>query len=199
MVATDFSSVGLDQLRRRTRGQTNSRRGALSAAQLAATTETLLSPMLAAAALDLISFRWLLVGAATGFAVSAVLVITTRIPNAPHGTEGSFRERITLGMRIFAAVARAAGAESRGRSRRIGDPTLFAAQFSLPHPAWLITYPIAGWLTIAAGFTATWITLAVLAGSGITVAPRMWPRYDPEELTHPSDGIRRFSQSAFGS
>nr|WP_253790941.1 MFS transporter [Nocardia amikacinitolerans] len=272
---------------------------ALSAAQLAATMETLLSPMLAAAALALISFHWLFVGTAIGFAVSAVLVITTRIPNATAATEGSFRERITLGMRIFAATPRLrgllglnlvvaaagsvivvntvnyvrdtlggtqsgvalllaangfgtmlvalslprvldrlgarpvmlAGAATliaglgaaiitlslatagdwrwgaaiavwatvgagtaavltptgqvlRRSSSPADRPALFAAQFSLSHLAWLITYPIAGWLTTAAGFTTTWITLAALAGVGITVALRMWPRHDPEELTH---------------
>ncbi|MGW5918409.1 MFS transporter [Nocardia fluminea] len=271
---------------------------ALSAAQLAATMETLLSPMLAAAALTLISFHWLFVGTAIGFAVSAALVISTRIPNAGATTQGSFRERIAVGMRIFAATPRlrgllglnmvvaAAGSvimvntvnyvrDTLGGSQtgvamllaangfgtmlialslprvldRIGarpvmlsgaatlifglssaialstagagqwrwgvamtvwavigagtaavlTPTgqilrrssqpadraaLFAAQFSLSHLAWLLTYPIAGWLTRAAGFTTTWVVLAVLAALGTTVALRSWPRRDPEQITH---------------
>ncbi|MFC9790869.1 MFS transporter [Rhodococcus sp. NPDC127528] len=82
---------------------------ALSAAQLAATMETLLSPMLAAVALTLISFHWLFVGTAIGFAVSAALVIATRIPDAGATTEGTFRDRITVGMRIFAATPRLRG------------------------------------------------------------------------------------------
>ncbi|MFC9998701.1 MFS transporter [Nocardia sp. NPDC127526] len=271
---------------------------ALSAAQLAATMETLLSPMLAAAALTLISFHWLFVGTAIGFVISAALVIGTRIPNATAKTEGSFRERITVGMRIFAATPRLRGllglnlvvaaagsvimvntvnyvrdtlggtqsgvamllaANGFGtmlvalslprvldrvgarpvmltgaatllaglgagialstagsgdwrwaaaiavwsvigagtaailtptgqvlrRSSRAADrPALFAAQFSLSHLAWLLTYPIAGWLTTAAGFTATWVTLAALAAAGVTVAARMWPGEDPAEITH---------------
>ncbi|WP_107655780.1 MFS transporter [Nocardia suismassiliense] len=271
---------------------------ALSAAQTAATMETLLSPMLAAAALAVISFHWLFVGTAIGFVVSATLVLATRIPNATAGTPGSFRERSTVGMRIFAATPRlrgllglnlvvaAAGSvimvntvnyvrDTLGGTQsgvamllaanglgtmvialalpgvldRIGArpvmlagaavlllglgsgitlstagsgdwrwtgaiavwavigagtaailtpigqvlrrsslpadrPALFAAQFSLSHLAWLITYPIAGWLTTAAGFTATWVTLTALAGVGITVALRMWPRHDPEVVTH---------------
>lgn len=271
---------------------------ALSAAQLAATMETLLSPMLAAAALAVISFHWLFVGTAIGFAVSAALVIITRIPNAGAATQGSFRERISVGMRIFAATPRlrgllglnlvvaaagsvimvntvnyvrdtlggtqsgvamllaangfgtmivalalprvldrlgarpvmVAGATTlivglgsgialsvadggdwrwgaaiavwaiigsgtaavltptgqvlRRSSQPADRPALFAAQFSLSHLAWLITYPIAGWLTTAAGLTTTWITLAAFAGAGITVALRMWPRHDPEQLTH---------------
>ncbi|WP_147137672.1 MFS transporter [Nocardia ninae] len=271
---------------------------ALSAAQTAATMETLLSPMLAAAALAVISFHWLFVGTAIGFVVSAALVLATRIPNATAGTPGSFRERSTVGMRIFAATPRLrgllglnlvvaaagsvitvntvnyvrdtlggtqsgvamllaangfgtmvialalpgvldrigarpvmlAGAATlllglgsgtalstagsgdwrwtaaiavwavigagtaailtpigqvlRRSSQPADRPALFAAQFSLSHLAWLITYPIAGWLTTAAGFTATWVTLTALAGVGITVALRMWPRHDPEVVTH---------------
>ncbi|MFF5035569.1 MFS transporter [Nocardia salmonicida] len=271
---------------------------ALSAAQLAATMETLLSPMLAAAALTLISFHWLFVGTAIGFVVSAALVISTRIPNAGATTQGSFRERIAVGMRIFAATPRlrgllglnlavaaagsvimvntvnyvrdtlggtqtgvaillaangfgtmvialslprvldrigarpvmlsgaatlifglssaialstATGGQWRWGAaiavwavigagtaavltptgqilRRSSQPAdraaLFAAQFSLSHLAWLLTYPIAGWLTSAAGFTTTWVVLVVLAAGGTTVALRAWPRHDPEQITH---------------
>lgn len=272
---------------------------ALSAAQLAATMETLLSPMLAAAALAVISFHWLFVGTAIGFVVSAVLVVTTRIPDTgADSTAAGFAERITVGMRIFAATPRlrgllglnlvvaAAGSvimvntvnyvrdtlggtqsgvaillaanglgtmlvalalprvlESRGarpvmmagavtliiglgsavalstagggewrwgaavavwavvgvgtaavltptgqvlrRSSQAADrPALFAAQFSLSHLAWLLAYPLTGWLSTTAGYTVTWAVLAVLAGAGITVALRMWPGSDPAEPTH---------------
>ena len=272
---------------------------ALSAAQLAATMETLLSPMLAAAALAVISFHWLFVGTAIGFVVSAALVVTTRIPNTGAGSaQSSFMARITVGMRIFAATPRlrgllglnlvvaaagsmimvntvnyvrdtlggtqsgvamllaangfgtllvapalprilerldarpvmmagaatlitglgsaialstASGGEWRWvaavavwavigvgtaavltptgqvlrRSSQAADrPALFAAQFSLSHLAWLLTYPLTGWLSTTAGFTITWAVLAVLAVAGIAVALRMWPRKDPAELTH---------------
>ncbi|WP_306358450.1 MULTISPECIES: MFS transporter [unclassified Nocardia] len=271
---------------------------ALSAAQLAATMETLLSPALAAAALAVISYHWLFVGTAIGFAVSAALVLGTRVPNATGATSGGFADRIAVGMRIFAATPRLrgllglnlvvaaagsmimintvnyvrdtlGGAQSgvalllaangfgtmlvalalprvldrlgarpvmltgaatlatalaaavalslagtggwrwtaaamiwavvgagtaavltptgqvlRRSSRPADRPALFAAQFSLSHLAWLITYPIAGWLTTAAGFTPTWTALGVLALAGIAVAARMWPRHDPEVITH---------------
>ncbi|MFX0573700.1 MFS transporter [Nocardia nepalensis] len=271
---------------------------ALSAAQLAATMETLLSPMLAAAALTVMSFHWLFVGTAIGFAVSAALVAASKIPNATGTSEDSFRDRITVGMRIFAATPRlrgllglnlvvaAAGSvimvntvnyvrdtlggtqsgvamllaangfgtmlialalprvldrtgarpvmltgaaillaglgaaialslASAGdwrwgaaiavwatvgagtaailtptgqllrRSTQAADrPAIFAAQFSLSHLAWLLTYPVTGWLTTTAGFTTTWVTLALFAAVGIAVALRMWPRTDPEVITH---------------
>lgn len=271
---------------------------ALSASQLAATMETLLSPMLAAAALALVSFHWLFVGTAIGFVVSAVLVIATRIPDAGTASDASFLARISVGMRIFAATPRlrgllglnlvvaAAGAVImvntvnyvrdtlggtqsgvamllaangfgtmlvaltlprvldrvgarpvmltgaaallaglgsavalstatagewrwgavlavwaligagtaavltptgqvlRRSSRAAARPALFAAQFSLSHVAWLITYPITGWLSTTAGFTLTWITLAVFAAAGLAVALRAWPRHDPAVITH---------------
>lgn len=271
---------------------------ALSAAQLAATMETLLSPMLAAAALAVMSFHWLFVGTALGFAVSAVLVRATQIPDAAPTPHGALRDRITLGLRIFGATPRlrglldlnlvvaAAGSmimvntvnyvrDTLGGSQsgvallsaangfgtmllalplprildrigarpvmmlgagvlltglgaaialsrvesgdwrwgaaiavwavvgmgtaavltptgqvlrssaRAGDrPAVFAAQFSLSHLAWLLTYPLTGLLTTAVGFTVTWSTLAVVAVVGITVALRMWPRHDPEVITH---------------
>ncbi|MEU8898221.1 MFS transporter [Nocardia sp. NPDC048505] len=271
---------------------------ALSAAQLAATMETLLSPMLAAAALLLISFHWLFVGTAIGFAISAALVLATRIPETTATATGSFRDRLTVGLRVFVATPRlrgllglnlvvaAAGSmimvntvnyvrdtlggtqsgvamllaangfgtmlvalalprvldragarpvmltgaaallagltaaialstASTGdwrwtaalaiwsvigagtaavltptgqvlrRSARPADrPALFAAQFSLSHLAWLLTYPIAGWLTTATGFTTTWLTLLLLAAAGVLAAARLWPRHDPEQLTH---------------
>ncbi|MFE2999415.1 MFS transporter [Nocardia sp. NPDC059246] len=269
---------------------------ALSAAQLAATMETLLSPMLAAAALTIMSFHWLFVGTAIGFAVSAVLVIATRIPNATATGGDSFRERITVGLRIFAATPRLRGLLGlnlvvaaagsiimvntvnyvrdtlggtqtgvamllaangfgimlvalslprvldrigarpvmltgaaillaglgaaialslagsgdwrwgaaiavwatvgagtaailtptgqvlRSSSQPADRPAVFAAQFSLSHLAWLLTYPVTGWLTTTTGFTTTWVTLAVFATAGITVAHRMWPRHDPEQV-----------------
>ncbi|WP_278261584.1 MFS transporter [Nocardia sp. AG03] len=270
---------------------------ALSAAQLAATMETLLSPMLAALALSVISFHWLFVGTGIGFAVSVALVLAARIPNADVG-DSAIRERLVAGLRLFAATPRlrgllglnlvvaAAGSvvmvntvnyardvlggtqsavamllaangfgtmlvaltlprllDRRGerpvmltgsgvlvaglvaaialstvsagdwrwaaaltvwavigagnglvltptgrvlrRSARAEDrPALFAAQFSLSHVAWLITYPITGWLATTAGFTATWVTLAAIAGLGTTAAIRLWPRHDPAEITH---------------
>ncbi len=75
------------------------------------------------------------------------------------------------------------------RSSDGGDrPALFAAQFSLSHGCWLLTYPIAGWVATAAGFTATWSVLAALAVLGTSAAFLCWPRREPDELWHTHDG-----------
>ncbi|MRX44412.1 MFS transporter [Agromyces kandeliae] len=55
-------------------------------------------------------------------------------------------------------------------------PEVFAAQFSLSHLAWLLTYPIAGWLGTSAGLTITWSALAVLAAVGAVGAQLLWTR-----------------------
>ncbi|OQO90311.1 MFS transporter [Saccharomonospora piscinae] len=265
---------------------------ALSASQLASSMETLLSPVLAAVALSVLSFHWLFVGTSAGFVVSAVLVLTARLPRARPSTRTGLRERLAAGTRIFLATPRLRGVlalnlavagagavvvvntvnyvrDALGRSeadvawllgahgvgtmlvaltlprvldrvperqvmltgaaalcagvcsavalstaqtgewrwpvavvawmvsgsgaglvltpigrvlRRCADeadrPALFAAQFSLSHACWLVSYPVAGWLVTAAGFTTGWLVLALLTLAGAVAATRLWPRHD---------------------
>lgn len=54
-------------------------------------------------------------------------------------------------------------------------PAAFAAQFSLSHACWLVTYPLAGWLG-AVGLDAAALVLAALAVVGTVAAVRLWPR-----------------------
>ncbi|WP_206797141.1 MFS transporter [Amycolatopsis sp. MtRt-6] len=82
---------------------------ALSASQLASTTESLLSPMLAAAVLTVVSFHWLFTGTSVGFVVSAVLVVTTRIPDAVRSHRGGVWDRTLAGVRIYTATPRLRG------------------------------------------------------------------------------------------
>ena len=276
---------------------------ALSASQLASSLESLLSPVLAAAALSVVSFHWLFTGTSVGFLASAVLVVTTRIPNAIRNHRGGVWDRTLAGVRIYAATPRLRGvlglnlvvaavgsvvmvntvnyvqdtlgrsqadvalllagngvgtivvalllprvldgvtertvmltgagvllggitgaialstAETGGwrwaaalvvwavigmgtglilmpvgrvlrRSSRASDrPAVFAAQFSLSHACWLLAYPIAGWLGTAAGFTPTWIVLAVVGVAGFAGAALWWPRRDPGVIEHAHDEI----------
>ncbi|MGW0068093.1 hypothetical protein ACWDUI_11575, partial [Streptosporangium sandarakinum] len=78
----------------------------------------------------------------------------------------------------MALVITPTGKVLRASVARNAIPEAFAAQFSLSHLAWLITYPIAGWLGSSAGFTLTWSVLAVLAGTGAIGALLLWPRHD---------------------
>jgi predicted MFS family arabinose efflux permease len=261
---------------------------ALSASQVAYTMESLLSPVLAALALTLMSFNWLFVGTSIGFAASAFLVLSTTVPNARPSAHANAWDRVTSGIKLFAATPRLRGimafnlvvaaagaivvvntvnyvrdtlrgtqvdvawmlAASGGGTlvvalllprvldmvadrtvmttgavalvigatsavslsaaeiissaatatvwiligggmalivtptgrvlRRSVDPDalpeVFAAQFSLSHVAWLITYPIAGWIGATSGFTLTWSILASLAVIGSVAAVALWPR-----------------------
>ncbi|MFD8716392.1 MFS transporter [Streptomyces anulatus] len=263
---------------------------ALSASQVASTMESLLSPVLAAVALAFLSFDRLFLGTSAGFLLSALLVLSTRIPEARPNTHTQAWDRATAGIRTFLRTPRlrgimalnlavaAAGSivvvntvnyvrDELGGSQsavawmlaasgggtllaalalpRVLDrvaartvmvtgagvlvggtaaavtlvaaglttwtgtaivwaligigmalvitptgkvlrasvepnaiPGAFAAQFSLSHLAWLITYPIAGWLGTNAGFAAAWSALAVLAGAGAIGALLLWPRHD---------------------
>lgn len=53
-------------------------------------------------------------------------------------------------------------------------PHVFAAQFSLAHGWWLLTYPIAGWGATILGFGPITLILAAAALLTVTVAARLW-------------------------
>ncbi|MGW6390272.1 MFS transporter [Streptomyces sp. NPDC055103] len=63
-------------------------------------------------------------------------------------------------------------------------PAAFAAQFSLTHACWLVTYPLAGWLAARAGLAVAAAVLTALALAAAVTAVRLWPREDPAELEH---------------
>jgi MFS family permease len=83
---------------------------ALSLSRLAYDMESLLSPMLAAALLTVISFNWLFVGTVVGFFCSAALVLSATIPQ-PETLErkGGLYENTTRGIRIYLATPRLRG------------------------------------------------------------------------------------------
>ena len=63
-------------------------------------------------------------------------------------------------------------------------PAVFAAQFALSHACWLLTYPLVGWLGATFGFGFAFIAMAAIGGIGVATALRVWPRSDPEIITH---------------
>ncbi|MFE4594114.1 MFS transporter [Streptomyces laurentii] len=280
---------------------------ALSASQVASTMESLLSPVLAAVALTFMSFDRLFLGTSVGFLVSAVLVLSTRVPDARPSTHAKAWDKAAAGIRTFlttprlrgimalnltvaaagsivvvntvnyvrdelggsqsdvawmlaasgtgtlvaalvlprvldrvaartvmatgAAVLVAAttaavtvvaaglgtwtgtaviwavtgvgmalvitptGKVLRASVERSAIPEVFAAQFSLSHLAWLVTYPIAGWLGTVAGFSLTWSVLAVLAAGGAAGALVLWPRHEERETASVPAAITRHASS----
>ena len=63
-------------------------------------------------------------------------------------------------------------------------PAVFAAQFSLSHACWLITYPLAGQLGERIGLASTFGVLAAVTLIGLVIAWRAWPASDLDELAH---------------
>ncbi|AWL36550.1 MFS transporter (plasmid) [Streptomyces sp. SM17] len=60
----------------------------------------------------------------------------------------------------------------------------FAAQFSLSHSCWLLTYPLAGWLGAAAGLQSAVLALGTIAlGAGL-LATRLWPSQEQAGAEH---------------
>ncbi|MFJ6568710.1 MFS transporter [Streptomyces sp. NPDC091292] len=110
-----------------------------------------------------------LVGGTTGAVALVAAGLTTWIGTAVVWTV------IGIGM---ALVITPTGKVLRTSVGRNAIPEAFAAQFSLSHLAWLVTYPVAGWLGTSGGFTLTWSVLAVLAAAGTIGALLLWPRHD---------------------
>jgi MFS family permease len=264
---------------------------ALSLSRAAASLESLLSPLLAAAFLTLASANALFAASALTFALSAGVLAITQLPNRATNAPGQrFRDRLTRGFAIYLATPRLrgllaanlalslplawilvnsvgfAGAKfgedgtaftglmaaygigaiigalsvpalvRRTTERRViltgalamgllplciplitaypaalalwlliglagslvltpgglllarsasqsDRPAIFAAQFTLSHAAWLIAYPLAGWLGAALGLVPAFVALGV-AGTALTVAAwRIWPASHAHE--HP--------------
>ncbi|MER6170028.1 MFS transporter [Streptosporangium sp. NPDC001681] len=54
-------------------------------------------------------------------------------------------------------------------------PAAFAAQFSLSHAAWLLTYPLAGWLAFSVGMVAAAAVLSAIGFVATAAAWALWP------------------------
>ncbi len=82
---------------------------ALSLMRLAEDLEQVLSPMLAAALLTVVSFPMLFGGTVAGFAVSAALVVSVRLPARIQTAAEPFWTTATKGVRIYLATPRLRG------------------------------------------------------------------------------------------
>jgi H+ antiporter protein len=264
---------------------------ALSLSRLAYDLESLVSPMLAAALLTVVSFPVLFGGTVIGFLASAALVFTVTLPSPQPQKPRGVWDRTTRGIRIYLATPRLRGllalnlavaaagamvivntvvlvkarlglgeaevalalaafgggsmvaalflprlldrvADRRAmlvggtmlalgmlcgplagnlpalltlwavvgfgysltqtpsgrllrRSAQPEDrPAVFAAQFSLSHACWLLTYPLAGLLGARAGLDAGFLVMAGIAAAGLALAARIWPPAEPGALPH---------------
>ena len=58
-------------------------------------------------------------------------------------------------------------------------PAYFAANFSLSHLCWFITYLLAGWSSSQLGLSVTFILMAGLSLTGLFLGVRLYPEDDP--------------------
>jgi MFS family permease len=82
---------------------------ALSLSRLAYDLESLLSPVLAAVLLTVVSFPMLFGGTVVGFLASALLVLSVRLPSPRSGVTRGIWDRTTRGIRIYLATPRLRG------------------------------------------------------------------------------------------
>ena len=83
---------------------------ALSLSRLAYDMESLISPILAAALLSVISFHWLFAGTSIGFICSALLVVSVALPRSPAKPRaGGIWTKTTRGLRIYLKTPRLKG------------------------------------------------------------------------------------------
>lgn len=95
---------------------------------------------------------------------------------------------IVMGM-AYAGMVTPGGRLLRRSARADDLPFLFAAQFSLSHVCWLLSYPLAGWLGSWLGLGAAFIVLSGLALVGLVVALVAWPSGEAIELEHSHDNL----------
>lgn len=90
---------------------------------------------------------------------------------------------LVLGI-AYSAVQTPTGRLLRRSATPDDRPAVFAAQFALSHAAWLVTYPLAGWLGATVGMPTTLATLGILTMLGVVAAALLWPAADTEVIEH---------------
>jgi MFS family permease len=133
---------------------------ALSLLRLAEDLEQLASPVLAALLLTVVSFPVLFAGTVAGFAGSALLVVTARLPDRALRGPGSFWGDVTRGLRIYTRTPRLRGlmvmeaaVAAAGAMVYVNTVVLVQARLGLGEPAVALAF---------AGFGAGSMLAAVL-------------------------------------
>jgi MFS family permease len=98
---------------------------ALSLSRLAYDLETLLSPLLAAALLTVMSFHNLFAGTALGFLLSAAFVLSTRLPPPRPSAHKRFADRLGQGVRIYLLTPRLRGLLALNLAAAAGGAIVF--------------------------------------------------------------------------
>ncbi|GAA4899528.1 putative MFS family arabinose efflux permease [Stackebrandtia albiflava] len=125
--------------------------------------------------------RRLLPGAAFGLAAT-LLVLTVGLAFGAW-SRPTLAALWTLLGAFTAVVLTSAGRLVRRSAAPADLPAAFAAQFSLSHACWLITYPVVGWLAATSSTIAAATATGIAAAAAITAAV-LQPAEDPPALAH---------------
>jgi len=99
----------------------------------------------------------------------------------------------------YATAQTPSGRLLRRSSNSQDRSALFAAQFALSHAAWLLFYPLAGWLGSRHGIAVAFGVLGCAAGLTIGLALMAWPSLDPESIEHGHPNLPAGHPHATGS
>lgn len=137
---------------------------------------TLIVALLLPPILDRIAERTVMItGGFTLVAAVGAAIVTVTFAGGTAAWMGTAIAWLFIGAGM-AMIITPTGRVLRRSAAPAGLPGVFAAQFSLSHLAWLVTYPIAGWVTLQLGLGTTWTVLAGLAAVGAGLAVVAWPR-----------------------
>lgn len=145
---------------------------------------SMLAALLLPRALDRVGDRTVMLPAA--FALSCVLAavsLGTAVAPGPWTWPALLAAWALLGA-ATSVVLTPCGRLLRRSAAAADLPAAFAAQFSLSHSCWLLTYPLAGWLAAAAGMPVASAVLAAVGLAAASCAMAIWPRTDPDRLDH---------------
>lgn len=122
--------------------------------------------------------RVMLVGAAALVAGAALVPLALAVTSPVAGlvAVGALWVLIGLG---WSSVETPVGRIIRRSVPAPDLPAAFAAQFSLSHACWLVTYPLAGWLGAAVGLAPTALVLTAVTAAATVAGVALWPRSTP--------------------
>ncbi len=153
---------------------------ALSLSRLAYDLETLLSPMLAAALLTVISFHDLFIGTSVGFVLSALLVMGATFPAATTAAAGRPFERAMRGMRIYLQTPRLRGLLATNLVAAAGGAMVFVNTVVIVRSALGGADREVAWALAAFGSGSMLVALAI---------PRLLDRWPDRRLMLAAAGI----------
>lgn len=139
--------------------------------------------------LDRLPDRTMMISAA-GLLTALLLILSVILRSAAPGHLRPLLLGLWALMGVgYSAVRTPSGRLLRRSAQSSDRPAVFAAQFSLSHACWLLTYPLAGWLGEAAGMSFTAFVLAGVTLTGVAGALLTWPAKDPEVIEHDHPGL----------